>query len=58
MADDWRLRRQRLPQRLWSHRQVGRAPSGRADYNTERSHLGYRNYGRRPMDTITAYLAA
>jgi transposase InsO family protein len=26
-------------------------------YNTERPHLGYRNYGRRPLDTITQYLA-
>ncbi len=26
-------------------------------YNTERPHLGYRNHGRRPLDTITEYLA-
>lgn len=25
-------------------------------YNTERPHLGYRNLGRRPIDTINAYL--
>jgi len=25
-------------------------------YNTERPHLGYRNMGRRPLDTINAYL--
>lgn len=25
-------------------------------YNTERPHLGYRNMGRRPIDTITRYL--
>lgn len=25
-------------------------------YNTERPHQGYRNMGRRPIDTITAYL--
>jgi len=25
-------------------------------YNTERPHLGYRNMGRRPIDTINAYL--
>ena len=25
-------------------------------YNTERPHLGYRNQGKRPMDTINAYL--
>jgi hypothetical protein len=25
-------------------------------YNTERPHLGYRNLGRRPLDTVTAYL--
>src|SRR5262249_55487089 len=27
-----------------------------AHYNTERPHLGYRNLGRRPIDTINAYL--
>ncbi len=26
-------------------------------YNTERPHLGYRNHGRRPLDTVTEYLA-
>ncbi len=26
-------------------------------YNTERPHLGYRNHGKRPLDTITDYLA-
>lgn len=25
-------------------------------YNTERPHLGYRNMGKRPMDTVNAYL--
>ena len=25
-------------------------------YNTERPHRGYRNMGRRPIDTINAYL--
>lgn len=24
-------------------------------YNTERSHLGYRNRGKRPIDTVNAY---
>jgi len=28
------------------------------NYNTERPHLGYRNLGRRPIDTINAYLDA
>lgn len=27
-----------------------------AHYNTERPHLGYRNRGKRPLDTVTAYL--
>jgi transposase InsO family protein len=27
-----------------------------AHYNTERPHLGYRNMGKRPIDTINAYL--
>jgi hypothetical protein len=27
-----------------------------AHYNTERPHLGYRNRGKRPIDTITASL--
>ncbi len=26
-------------------------------YNRERPHLGYRNYGKRPLDTVTEYLA-
>ncbi len=26
-------------------------------YNTERPHLGYRNHGKRPLDTVTEYLA-
>jgi transposase InsO family protein len=26
-------------------------------YNAERPHLGYRNHGRRPLDTVTEYLA-
>jgi len=26
------------------------------EYNTERSHQGYRNMGRRPIDTINQYL--
>jgi transposase InsO family protein len=26
------------------------------EYNTERSHQGYRNMGRRPIDTISQYL--
>lgn len=26
-------------------------------YNTERPHLGYRNLGKRPIDTVNAYLA-
>ena len=26
-------------------------------YNTERPHLGYRNHGKRPLDTITEHLA-
>ena len=26
-------------------------------YNTERPHLGYRNMGKRPIDTVNAYLA-
>jgi transposase InsO family protein len=26
-------------------------------YNTERPHLGYRNLGKRPLDTVNAYLA-
>jgi len=25
-------------------------------YNTERSHLGYRNMGKRPIDTINEFL--
>ena len=25
-------------------------------YNTERPHLGYRNHGKRPLDTVTDYL--
>ena len=25
-------------------------------YNTERPHLGYRNMGKRPIDTVNAYL--
>ncbi len=29
-----------------------------AHYNTERPHLGYRNRGKRPLDTIDDYLAA
>lgn len=29
-----------------------------AHYNTERPHLGYRNHGRRPLDTVNAYLAS
>ncbi len=28
-----------------------------AHYNTERPHLGYRNHGKRPLDTVTEYLA-
>lgn len=28
-----------------------------AHYNTERPHLGYRNRGKRPIDTVNAYLA-
>lgn len=27
-------------------------------YNTERSHLCYRNMGKRPIDTVNAYLSA
>ncbi len=27
-------------------------------YNTECPHLGYRNLGKRPLDTVSAYLAA
>ncbi len=27
-------------------------------YNTERPHLGYRNHGKRPLDTINDYLAS
>ncbi len=27
-------------------------------YNTERPHLGYRNHGKRPLDTVTDYLAS
>jgi transposase InsO family protein len=27
-------------------------------YNTERPHLGYRNMGRRPLDTVNLYLAS
>jgi len=27
-----------------------------AHYNAERPHLGYRNRGQRPIDTITAHL--
>lgn len=27
------------------------------EYNTERPHLGYRNQGRRPIDTVDKYLA-
>jgi hypothetical protein len=26
-------------------------------YNTERPHLGYRNMGKRPIDTVNAYLS-
>jgi Integrase core domain len=26
-------------------------------YNTERPHLGYRNRGKRPRDTVNAYLS-
>jgi hypothetical protein len=26
-------------------------------YNTERPHLGYRNQGRRPLDTITRFVS-
>ena len=26
-------------------------------YNTERPHQGYRNMGKRPIDTVTTYLA-
>lgn len=25
-------------------------------YNTERQHLGYRNLGKRPLDTVNTYL--
>jgi transposase InsO family protein len=28
-----------------------------AHYNTERPHLGYRNMGKRPIDTVNAYLS-
>ena len=28
-----------------------------AHYNTERPHLGYRNRGKRPLDTVNAYLS-
>ena len=28
-----------------------------AHYNTERPHLGYRNLGKRPLDTVNAYLS-
>jgi hypothetical protein len=31
---------------------------GLADYNQERPHLGYRNRGRRPIDTVNDYLIA
>ncbi len=29
-----------------------------AHYNTERPHLGYRNHGKRPLDTVNDYLAS
>jgi hypothetical protein len=28
-----------------------------AKYHTERPHLGYRNLGKRPLDTLDAYLS-
>jgi hypothetical protein len=28
-----------------------------AHYNTERPHLGYRNHGRRPVETIMSFVS-